>query len=269
MTEKMKKIAFFDIDGTLTSEIDGSIPQSAIDAIREARAAGNLMFINTGRCFQHVEPRFREIGFDGYICGCGTNIYCGDEEILYVGQTHETMMEILHQARKTGIDIVFESRKEIAFDRPHLLKNPEAIKLYQDFTSWGYVMPTDLEDPGFLSDKFALWYEDRAQLEEFLSVSDRYFECIDRGGYFCEFVPHGYSKATGIQRVLDYYNLDKSAAYAFGDSSNDLAMLSYVPNSVAMGNSDPQSLFSLVSYVTKNASADGLALALRHFGFIS
>ena len=41
----MKKIAFFDVDGTLTSEIDGSIPQSAIDAIREARAAGNLMFI--------------------------------------------------------------------------------------------------------------------------------------------------------------------------------------------------------------------------------
>ncbi|MFR8428888.1 MAG: HAD hydrolase family protein [Roseburia inulinivorans] len=46
----MKKIAFFDIDGTLTSEIDGSIPQSAITAIRKARANGNLMFLNTGRC---------------------------------------------------------------------------------------------------------------------------------------------------------------------------------------------------------------------------
>ena len=34
----MKKIAFFDIDGTLTSEIDGSIPVSAIEAIRAARA---------------------------------------------------------------------------------------------------------------------------------------------------------------------------------------------------------------------------------------
>ena len=50
----MKKIAFFDIDGTLTSEIDGEIPASAIDAIRAARAAGHLMFINTGRCFQNV-----------------------------------------------------------------------------------------------------------------------------------------------------------------------------------------------------------------------
>jgi len=62
----MKKIAFFDIDGTLTSEIDGSLPESAIHAIRRARTFGHLMFINTGRCFQNVEPRFRRIGFDGY-----------------------------------------------------------------------------------------------------------------------------------------------------------------------------------------------------------
>lgn len=29
------KIAFFDIDGTLTSEVDGSLPDSAILAIRQ------------------------------------------------------------------------------------------------------------------------------------------------------------------------------------------------------------------------------------------
>ena len=45
----MKKIAFFDIDGTLTSEIDGSLPKSAINAIRHARTFGHLMFINTDR----------------------------------------------------------------------------------------------------------------------------------------------------------------------------------------------------------------------------
>jgi hydroxymethylpyrimidine pyrophosphatase-like HAD family hydrolase len=77
-----RKIAFFDIDGTLTSEVDGSIPASAIRSIREARANGHLMFINTGRCFQNVEQRFRDIGFDGYVCGCGTNIYC-DGRVIY------------------------------------------------------------------------------------------------------------------------------------------------------------------------------------------
>lgn len=267
----MKKIAFFDIDGTLTSETDGTIPKSAIDAIRAARAAGHLMFINTGRCFQNVEPRFREIGFDGYVCGCGTNIYCGGKEILHVAQTHETTMKILHQARETGIDIVFESRREVAFDtaRTPKPKHPNAILLYDDFTARGYVMPEDLENPNFFCDKFVIWFERPEQLAAFREVSDCYFTCIDRGGDFREFVPHGYSKATGIQYVLDYYGLTKEAAYAFGDSNNDLPMLTYLPNSIAMGNASPDSLLTQVSYVTKNASADGIALALRHFGFIA
>ena len=93
---------FFDIDGTLTSEIDGSIPESAVYAIQAARANGNLMFINTGRCFQNVEQRFRDVGFDGFVCGCGTDIYCDGTEILHVAQTHETVMKLLLAARGMG-----------------------------------------------------------------------------------------------------------------------------------------------------------------------
>lgn len=264
----MKKIAFFDIDGTLTSETDGSIPQSAIDAIRAARAAGNLMFINTGRCFQNVEPRFRAIGFDGFVCGCGTNIYCDGKEILHIAQTHETTMKILHQAQKSGIDIAFESRREVAFDLSRPLKHPDAIQQYREFVARNYSMPENLENPNFFCDKFVIWFEDPAQLAIFRQVSDLYFTCIDRGGSFREFVPHGYSKATGIQYVLDYYGLARQDAFAFGDSNNDLPMLSYVPNSIAMGNAAPASLFQQVAYVTKNASADGIALALKHFDFI-
>ena len=63
----MRKAVFFDIDGTLTSELDGSIPESAVYAIRKSRENGNLMFINTGRCFQNVEERFRNIGLAGRI----------------------------------------------------------------------------------------------------------------------------------------------------------------------------------------------------------
>ena len=89
------KIAFFDIDGTLTSEKDGKIPESAKDAIRKARQAGNLMFINTGRCFQNVEPRFREVGFDGYVNGCGTHIMIGDETLFYLTQPAERIREVI------------------------------------------------------------------------------------------------------------------------------------------------------------------------------
>lgn len=264
----MKKIAFFDIDGTLTSETDGSVPKSATAAIRAARANGNLMFINTGRCFQNVEKRFRDVGFDGYVCGCGTNIYCEGKEILHVAQTHETIMRLLSAARETGIDILFESRKEVAFDLSRPLSHPDAIRQYEAFAARGYHMPEDLENPNFFCDKFVIWYKQPEQLAAFCKVSDTWFTCIDRGGTFREFVPHGYSKATGIQYVLDYYGLKKENAYAFGDSNNDLPMLTYLPNSVAMGNASPASLFEQVSYVTAKASEDGIRLALEHLKFI-
>ena len=95
----MRKIAFFDIDGTLTSEIDGSIPGSAVRAIRKARSNGHLMFINSGRCRQNIEERFVSIGFDGMICGCGTDIYCGKTEILYHPQPRAVIKAVLDAAR--------------------------------------------------------------------------------------------------------------------------------------------------------------------------
>ena len=129
----MKKIAFFDIDGTLTSEIDGSIPQSAITAIRKARANGNLMFLNTGRCIQNVEPRFQEVGFDGFVCGCGTDIYCGGKNLLHVTQSHEITMELLKAARDTNVDIVFESSTAVAYDPVRPVIHPDAVAQYDAF----------------------------------------------------------------------------------------------------------------------------------------
>lgn len=263
-----RKIAFFDVDGTLTSEEDGSVPEDAAAAIAKARGNGHLMFINTGRCFQNVERRFREIGWDGYVCGCGTNIYCGGREALYVSQTHSTIMQILKAARQTDVDILFESRSCVAFDVSRPLHQSGARHLYQEFASRGYDMPENLENPNFFADKFVIWYQEENQLADFRQVSDKWFDCIDRGGTFREFVPHGYSKASGIQYVLDFYGLDITDAYAFGDSSNDLSMLSYVPHSVAMGNASPESLFGQVEYVTAKASGGGIRMALEHYGFL-
>ena len=43
-----RKIAFFDIDGTLI-DYHGSMPESAAEAIRGIHRKGNLAFIATGR----------------------------------------------------------------------------------------------------------------------------------------------------------------------------------------------------------------------------
>lgn len=267
-----RKIAFFDIDGTLTSEIDGSVPQSTKDSIRAARENGHLMFINTGRCMQNVEERFLEIGFDGVISGCGTNIYCEEngklEEKLYISQSHSTILEILRHARQFQLDILFESKQEVRFDMQHPLITQGGIRQYKQFVKRNYDMSHDPDSEDFTSDKFVIWFENIDDLKSFREISDKHFSCIDRGGSFREFVPHGYSKATGIQWVLDYYGIPGQNAYAFGDSNNDLSMLSYVKNSIVMGNATPATLFSQASYVTASSSENGIWQALKYFGFI-
>ena len=176
-----RKIGFFYLDGTITSEIDGSILQNTIDSIRVAMRNGHLMFINTGRCFQNIEQRFKDIGFNGYVCGCGTNIYCDGQDIFYLPQTHETIMKILKIAREVNIDILFESRKEVCFDLQRPLRHPHALKQYEAFLHRNYNMSIDLENPNFFADKFVIWFTNINQLTSFRSISDEYFECIDRG----------------------------------------------------------------------------------------
>lgn len=263
------KIAFFDIDGTLTSEFDGSVPDSARDAIRVSREHGNLMFINTGRCFQNVEPRFRSVGFDGYVCGCGTHIVIGEQDLLHKTQSPETIALVRQAAREADVDILFESRHFVSFDNTRELHHPFAIRQKGHFAKRGYDMNMDVYTPDFTCDKFVIWYQNEDQLAHVRKTTDSLFDCIDRGGTFREFVPKGYSKASGIQAVLDHYKLPLDCAYAFGDSNNDLAMLEYVPGSVAMGNSDPEDLKYKVSYVTDKASYGGLAKALDALGFMN
>ena len=45
----MKKALFFDIDGTLVSFDTHHIPDTAVEAIAKARAAGHRIVISTGR----------------------------------------------------------------------------------------------------------------------------------------------------------------------------------------------------------------------------
>ena len=125
----------------------------------------------------------------------------------------------------------------------------------------------DIDNPAFTCDKFVIWYKEDSQLNEIRKFTDKYYDCIDRGGTFREFVPKGYSKATGLQKVLDYYNLPLDSAYAFGDSNNDLAMLSYVKHSVVMGNAESEDLKEKAVHLAGKASEDGLAKALSDLGF--
>jgi len=66
-----RKALFFDIDGTLLSEVNRNVPESARKAVAGARAAGHLVFINSGRTYSLIGPIRDLVEVDGYCCGWG------------------------------------------------------------------------------------------------------------------------------------------------------------------------------------------------------
>ena len=90
---------------------------------------------------------------------------------------------------------------------------------------------------------------------------------IQREGKFCEVVPKGYTKATGIRYLLDYFDLPLENAYAFGDGSNDEPMLAYVPNSIIM-KKGPEYLRKKVRLVTDDVREDGIYKAMKKMEII-
>ena len=76
------KLIFLDIDGTLTSPGSNVPPDSALAAIREARANGHKVFLCTGRNHAMLSPLLDYGCFDGAVASGGGYVFCG-EKVLY------------------------------------------------------------------------------------------------------------------------------------------------------------------------------------------
>jgi len=261
-----RKIIFFDIDGTIVTEKTHVCPPSARRAIAKARANGHLAFINTGRTFFNVGADIRDIGFDGYICGCGTYIHHQDKPLLAKSIPYERCVEIVQKLREYKIQGLLEGLHHVFFDQTEAI-NGDIADLRDRFGAQGFDTSKSWDDPKLDFDKFVIWVNEDSEQEKFHSYIADAFDYIDRGHGFGEVVPKGYSKATGIEFIRQHFNIPLEDCYAIGDSANDLSMLQYVPHSIAMGNSTPF-LFDLVSFVTKDIEDDGIEYALAHYGII-
>lgn len=262
----VQKLVFFDIDGTIITEDSYEIPESAVSALKRLRENGHLSFINTGRPFSIIEDKIKAIGFDGYICSCGAYIRFGDEILLHKTLDPERSKEIVALVREYDLDVIFESPFGICFDLTRPIGD-RALRYKARFDSLGMDTNVAIDFPGFHFDKFIVWTHEGSDIARFRAALEKDFDCIDRGNSLYEFVPMGFSKASGIKFVTDRLGASLDNCYALGDSTNDLSMLSYVPHGIAMGGS-PEALLQSVSFVTKNIRDDGLAYALRHFGLI-
>lgn len=261
-----RKMIFFDIDGTIAAEGSHHIPKSTAEAIYLARANGHLTFINTGRTRFNIEPELEALGFDGYVCGCGTYIYVGDTCLLSHHVSHERALEIIWLLRDCYISALFEENSRSFFDQESP-ENKMRDNLIARFGMKDIDVQMDIEDENLVFDKLVVWLNTRSDYRTFFAEIGKDFDIIDRGASMYEIVPKGFSKATGIQFLMDHFQIPAEDCYAVGDSTNDLSMLQFVPNSIAMGNSMKE-ILPYCAYQTADLEDDGIYKAMRHYGII-
>lgn len=259
------KALFYDIDGTLLSEKTGRVPESAVEALGEARAKGHLVFINTGRVYAHLGAIRELVEADGYLCGCGTYVMAEGKVLYSYHIPHERGLEIKRHIDECGLDGALE-----AVDGVHVHRSTSSIpgveQLKEGLKRSGCLSEYAWEDDCYDFDKFYLLsHKDSRCKELFGRLKD--MDIIDRGNGDYECVPRGHSKATAIDLVLKHYGISLDDAYVFGDSSNDLAMFRYARNCILMGNHS-EVLEPYASFETKDVEDDGIAYAMKELGII-
>lgn len=263
----MKKAAlFFDIDGTVLSEITKKIPDSAFRAMAEAKKNGCLLFINTGRTYCSIPAEIKRFDFDGYMCGCGCYLVFHDEVLLESHLSVKRGQEIIDKMRACRLEGIMEGTDDVYFPAGmSRFEQLESTRFY--FGKRGLGTERYMEHGNLEYDKLFVYADKLSDTETFFSFVSEDMEVIDRGNHTYEIAQKPYTKATACEFMRQKLGLDLDQIYVFGDSSNDLPMFAYAKHTVAMGKHD-KILDPYVEFVTRTVEDDGIACALEHYGLI-
>lgn len=82
-----------------------------------------------------------------------------------------------------------------------------------------------------------------------------------------DIIPLSGGKGVAINKILDYYQLTKEEAMAFGDGNNDIEMLEAVGRGVAMKNASLE-LKSIADDICDDVANDGIYSYCKAIGLI-
>ena len=261
-------VLFFDIDGTLVSNKTGKIPQSAIEALMKAKANGHYIFVNTGRTICALRKEVAEIDFDGFLCGCGTYLIYHGEVVLESRLGEQRGKDIIAKMYELGLDGILEGVENNYLPREQSrFQGLENERKYFDTFLPGIGRDKYIEDGGFTYDKLFVYVDEQSDGEAFFEFISEDMDIVNRGQGGYEIIQKGYSKWTACDFIMKKLGIDRAESYAFGDSTNDLAMFEYANHTIAMGD-HAKELEPFSEFITKDVDEDGIWNALKKYGVL-
>lgn len=261
-----KKIVFFDIDGTIY-KYDCGIPNDTAEAIRKLKDNGHIPVICTGRTKCMIYSEHMSPGFTHIVAGAGTYVEIDGREAFLAEMAENEARRVIAGFLENKFVPIAEGKNNIYLgtDISDLTEsNKYVFKVYKE--NIGQYMKT-INEPQLSVSKVSALFTNHSNLEGMIKEFSQDYLVVNHRGNLLELIPKGFSKAQGIERMINELNIDHKNTYAFGDSLNDLDMLEYVNVSCAMGNSD-RKVKEISDYVTDDFDKGGITKGLKHFGLI-
>lgn len=244
------KIIFFDIDGTLLRLQAKKLSEKTVEALNRLKANGIKLCIATGRTPVSL-PHFGGIEFDTFLTFNGSLCYNDTETIFSNPISPDNVQKLIRNADSLGRPVAVATKNRLA-------ANGLDIDL-SDYYSIAHLQLTVAEDFEQVSNEEVYQLLLGCRKTDYSAIlkdvdGAKIAAWWDRA---VDIIPANGGKGIGIQKVLEYYHLDKSEALAFGDGNNDIEMLLSVGTGVAMGNASPQ-LKEIANEICKDVAEDGI-----------
>jgi Cof subfamily protein (haloacid dehalogenase superfamily) len=254
------KIVFLDVDGTITHHEDGSISQKTKEAINLLKNKGLIVVAATGRPLSMCSE-IRELGIDTFITANGAYVKHHQEVIHKISMDRSVVQEVAEFSDKEnhGLSFYTEGFSMNGVKETGILK---ALKETLSLNAYPEVNAQISQQEVYLMCLFANDETADKYIRKFPHLTFKRWH-----PFVLNVLKEEVSKSLAIFRVLEFFNLDKSEAIAFGDGANDIDMLELAGLGIAMGNGNGQ-LKKVADFVTKKSSEDGIEFALKKFGII-
>ena len=264
MNDPIPKAAFFDIDGTLVPYDTQCISQADCDAIEALRERGTLIFIVSGRHICDID----NIPFpvNGAVCSNGALTYVVTDGCAYFHERNRFVLVEDHPIpRQQAIDIAHI----IADNQIPSAASTSTRTLFSNITqkALDFIRRVNMPSPkeGDILEAaekeriysfcpFVSTEEEKILFKDVLHGLDTPRWCEE----FCDINIHGIDKVLGIKKILSIYSIEPSAIIAFGDGSNDIAMLEFAGCGIAMGTAADE-VKNAADHVTSSANDSGVS----------
>ncbi|MGL4588954.1 MAG: HAD family hydrolase [Mycoplasmatales bacterium] len=247
----MKKIFFFDVDGTILPAHENSkLSDKIIYALQSLEKNGHLVYICTGKAVDMIQDVLKETKLTNYITSNGQRITKGNKLLHHIPLKNQDVQNWIDLSRKLDLTLSLQTDKHnYAIEGPNCLE-----RLTEALVPVSIAIPPLKHELDQTQVVYQLGvYGDNQTIE---NIDYPGYKILKWGAHAYDAIPNEVSKARGISWLLANLG-DEFESYAFGDGLNDLEMLQLVDYGIAVDNACPE-LKAVADVIIESVENDGI-----------